>query len=193
MLRKTLLLGVMLAPFAVFAEGLSYNYVEANYASTDYDQAGDGNGFNVGGSFAFSEMFFVNGSYTDSELKANGVKNDLKDLSVGIGAHTNQYTGAFDLVGAVSLEQLEVGAGDDSGFGISVGLRGEVTPGLEVNGGFKYKDIDSLDGFDYGIGGVYSFMPNWAVTGGYSKTDLEGGNNVKLEGDNWRIGGRYIF
>lgn len=192
MFRKTLLLGVMLAPFAVCAEGLSYNYGEVSYLDTDYDTAGDGDGFTIGGSFAINEMFFATGSYTDGELE-NGTKVDLQDLSVGVGYRTNEYTGAFDLLGTVSFESLELGASENSGFGLGVGLRGELSPGFEVNGGFKYKDIDKVDGFDYGIGGVYTFTPNWAVVGSYSRGDLEDDRNVKLESDNFRIGGRYMF
>lgn len=192
MFRKTLLVGALLAPFIASAEGISYNFAELNYVTSDtnVDKA---DGFNLNGSFGINEMFYATGSY--SSLSYDKANADSSPLSLGFGAHTNQWTGSFDLLGVLSYEDADtaVGTKKAEGFGLLVGARGEVSPGFEINGGLKYKDLDVLDGLDYGIGGVYAFNPSWAVTANYTKQDLEGKNNIKAESDDLRAGVRYIF
>ncbi len=200
MLRKPWALALLLLPLSAYAEGVSYNYFEANYIideELDVDIPGfgsgsdDGDGFAVAGSFAFNETFFGNASYSDASLDDSGL--DLSNLSIGVGARSAQWTGAVDLFGVLSYEDTEVDSLDDSGFGIAGGLRGLLADNFELNGQVKYTDIGDADGVGFKVGGVYAFNPNWGVTGDWSTSNLEDDTGAEVDIDELRVGVRYIF
>ena len=196
MLRKSWAVALLMIPLSAFAaEGPSYNYVGADWFTGDIDAPGDEvdfDGFDVEGSFAFAETLFVKARYADGSLDDDRIDGDSEEISVGIGAHTNQWTGGVDLFGVLSYERAEIDldvpggsfSADDDGFGVEVGLRSMVTEALELNGAVKYVDIGDTDGTGFEIGGVYSFTPAIAIVGAY----LDGEDSSA-----WKVGGRLYF
>lgn len=198
MLRKSWAVALLMLPLsALAAEGVSYNYIEGNYIvdeEVDVSFGGlsgsdDGDGFAVGASFALGEMLFVNGNYTDASLDDSGL--DLQFLNVGLGAHTSQWTGAWDLFGVVSYEDVDFDVADEDGFGVAAGLRGMLSDAIELNGQVKYVDISDADGITFKIGGLYK-LNNWGITADYATGDLEGGG-FEVDTDEIRVGLRFIF
>lgn len=192
MLRKIgLIAALMVLPAAAFAQGVSYNYGELNYLYTDGEVnvgalsgSDSKSAFGLKGSFGFTDMLYGTATYED---KGYGGALD-NYFNLGIGAHSNQFTGGFDLVGELTYEDLD----DQDGFGLLVGLRGEVSPGLELNADVKYRKLSDLDGWDFTVGGVYTIAPNWGVSASYTHSKLEDGA-LEIEADDWRLGVRYMF
>lgn len=209
MLGKSWAVALLMLPLsALAAEGLSYNYFEGNFivdeqvdlSSRFINGDDDGDGFAVAGSFGLNETWYVNGSYSDSSLD----NTEINNLSLGVGAHTSQWTGAWDLFGVLSYEdaQVEVDAVvagvrrtaeiDDGGFGLAGGLRGSLTDAFELNGQVKYTDVGDADGTSFKVGALYKFGTVWAATADYATGDL-GGGDVDVDIDELRVGLRYIF
>ncbi|MGH8530694.1 MAG: outer membrane beta-barrel protein [Nevskiales bacterium] len=200
MLGKSWAVALLLLPLsALAAEGLSYNYVEADYFQGDIDVPGgevDFDGFALEGSFGFNEMFYVTGQYADASIDETGVDGDSEGISLGIGGHTSQWTGGVDLFGVLSYERAEVDISvtsggitrsfkaDDDGFGVEVGLRSLVTAALELNGSVKYVDVGDADGTGFEIGAVYSFTPTIAALAAYQDGEDSSG---------FLVGGRLYF
>lgn len=204
MLRKYWLITLLLLPLSAYAEGMSYSYAELNYiANEDVDITGvgddDDDGWNFNASFAIDETFFINGGYSDVSIDSfagSGVDLDLSHLNVGIGGR-NPISSTLDVYGVVSYEDFEAdvsGAGDvdDSGFGLAGGLRGLLSDAFELNGEVKYTDLGDADGWGVKVGGLYAFMPNWALNADYSTNELEE-SGADVDYDEFRVGVRYIF
>jgi hypothetical protein len=182
-MRKKFGLGAIVilgaAGSAMAADGMSYNLVEAGYARSKLDLPSglgissiDGDGFTLAGSAEFSENFygFANLGSTDLE----GVSLSL--LGVGGGFHW-PLSESLDFTSGVSYERVKVeGAGSDSGYGLSVGLRGRAGENLEFNGGIKYADFGGSGGDDitFSAGFRYYFTPAFAAGIDFSRwNDLE--------------------
>jgi hypothetical protein len=176
-MRKQFALGAILTlgamGTAMAAEGLSYNVIEAGYASSDLDLGGgfklDGDGFTLAGSAEFSQNLFGFANYGDTDLDGVG----LSLFSLGAGFHW-PLSPALDLTSGVSYERVKVeGAGSDGGYGLAVGLRGRAGDALEFNGGVKYADFGGGDGDDlvFSAGFRYYFTPAFAAGIDFSKWD----------------------
>jgi hypothetical protein len=158
----------------------NYTYAEAGYQSFDFDGGADGDGFEIGGSFALTDMFHLFGNYADGEIDDSDL--DASQLTLG-GGINYAIQNNVDLVGRLSFEDVEVGDADESGFGIFGGVRAMLTNELEVNGGIQYVDLgDELDDTTFGLGALYSITPQIAVGVGF-----ETGDDV----DRWNIGVRW--
>lgn len=198
-----LLAALLAAPLAAFAEGLSYNYVQLNWmASGDveaegpgFNVDGDADGLSLGGVFSFSDMLFVTASYADINVDLDGGGDaDGKALSVGLGAHSNAFTGSVDLFGVVSYNDVESGPNDDSGFGIELGARTMFTEQIEGFISFHSADLGDgeLEGFS--LGGLYSLNPMWSIGLEYQSGETEfefGSTEFEVENNAWLIGLRY--
>lgn len=198
-MKKSVLLGALLAlPFAAAAEGLSYNYAELNWvADTELETNGgsaDGDGFDLGGVFSINENLYILGNYEDVTYDGNGGDLDLTTIAVGVGFHSNTYTGSIDVFGNLTFEDLELDvagfSADGNGFGLEIGARTELAENLDGFIAYQYKDVDDLEVNYFSIGGTWSFNPNWGValeyrTGEYKEADLDR--------DDIRLGLRYNF
>ncbi|GEM_PF-3461221 len=193
-MKKSIAIVGLLACAPVWAaEGLSYNYVQANWiadSELDGTVSTDGDGFDVGGVFSFSDTFYVLGEYKD--LSYDG--GDLEETSVGVGAHSNTFTGGIDVFGNLTFENVDAGAlGDDSGFGIEVGARTALGASADGYISYEYDDVGDLEGNFFKIGGSFAFNPNWAITGEYLTGDYENDNVGESDRDDLRVGVRYNF
>ena len=65
----------LLSTSAFAADGVSWNYVEGGYSATNTD-AGDADGFALGGSAAIHPNFHLFGSYANQELEDTNIDFD---------------------------------------------------------------------------------------------------------------------
>lgn len=151
MLRLVIGLFVLALSAPVWAQQPSYNYANAGFQIVELDAGGgadvDGDGFVFGGSYEVSPEWHLVGSYSSTDFDF-GV--DVTQLQIGGGFHTeiSPQTSAFvDL----TWVRAEVDAGifgsvDDTGYGLTIGLRSNVSDQLELAGGLAY--VDFGDGGD---------------------------------------------
>lgn len=165
---------------------MSYTYVEGGYVHTELDDIDvDGDGLGIAGSVALNDMFFVRGSYATLDFDRNV---DLNQFELGLGGHF-PLSDTLDIVGSVSYVDAELdfgpGSADDSGIGLSVGLRGRVAEVFELEAGIDYADLDdSGDETSFVIDGRYYFRPELAVGAGLQTGD---------DATTFSIGLRYEF
>ena len=186
-MRKQFALGMVLAlgigARAMAADGLDYNYFQAGYAVGDLGGTSiELKGLTLAGSVAIGEKFFGFASYTDASK--SGIH--LKPFSAGLGIHLPIGT-AVDFVSGASLEHLSVTTlGGESGWGLSVGLRG-VVGSVELGGGVKYVDIgDYGNDTNISFGGRYNFTEKFSAGVAATKWD-------DLDVTQWDFTLRYSF
>lgn len=204
---KKLALSIMLllpalalaAPTGV-VNGLHYNTVEFSYAAGDVDAypSLDFDGIMLRGSVLISENTFVTGSlmsvasdpawWTDGAIVFPG-KLEISDLTIGVGARFALQPSA-DLTATIGLISREIelagASDDDAGLLLRVGLRGAVTPRLEVRAGIAYADLFDESVFVYDGQVAFQFAERWALVGGVQVFH-------DPDADFWHFGARYSF
>ena len=166
MLRSSLVILVLALSASASAEDFDYSFLSIGYGVIDFDDIGvDGDGLNIGGSFAINDTIHIFGEYQDADLDF-GI--DASTLSAGIGYNTS-VSPAVDLLARLSYEYVEVdppgpGSFDDSGFGFGVGLRYAASDRIELNAGISYVDLgDGGDETSFGVAGFYDFSNAFAL------------------------------
>lgn len=173
---RTLLAAGLLAalPLAAnAAEGVSYSYVEGGYAATNTD-AGDADGFAIGGSGAIAPNFHLFGNYSKQEIEDTNIDFDQWRLGVGYNHEINPQ---LDLVTRVAYERFDAGRdifGQDikaDGYSVEAGVRGGFTPNFEGYAMAGVEDGEDLAGNSrdaefYGrVGAQVKFNPMWGISG----------------------------
>lgn len=176
MLRSTLLVSLLAFTASASAEGFNYTYAYLGYGNTDIDVIdSDGNGFAVGGSFAFTDSFHGFMSYDMAEVSLDGggiipdVDVDATRLKAGFGYNMG-LTDAIDLIAKLSYEGVDLnppgpGSADDSGYGLGVGMRFRAMDSLELGAGINhvsFSDFDDDTRFE--VNGIYSFNDTWSLS-----------------------------
>lgn len=185
MFKKLLLASLLAVPAVSMAEGLSYNFVEASYLSVDIDGvSGNADGFGVGGSYLFGKTVFGAAGY--SSLSYKGVDSDSFNIGAGL---RHGLTDKVDLVGSAGLlfAKIDVngfGSDDDTGYFVQGGVRAQILPQLEINGGIAYADVFDDGNTTFSLGGVFSFTPQIALVAGATFDD---------DATGFAVGGRYNF
>lgn len=170
-------------PFAASAaDGVSYTYVEGGYIATNTD-AGDADGWAIGGSGAIAPNFHVFGSYNNQEIDGSNFDVDQWRLGVGYNHEVNRNV---DLLTRVAYEKFDAGSNlDFDGWSVEAGVRGAFTPNFEGYALAGYEDYEQADGDFYGrLGALVKFNQTWAING-----------DVKFaDGDTqWFVGPRASF
>ncbi len=166
MLRSSLVILVLALSASASAEDFDYSFLTIGYGVIDFDDIGvDGDGVNIGGSFAINETIHVFGDYQAADLDFN---IDASTFSAGIGYNTS-VSPVVDLVARLSYEYAEVdppgpGNFDDSGFGFGLGLRFAASDTIELNARIGYVDFgDGGDDTSFGVAGFYNFSDAFAL------------------------------
>ncbi len=152
------------------ADTPSYNYVQGSFQKVDLDDGGlgldvDGDGFGIGGSFEVADNWHVFGGYSTIDF---GFGIELNQLSVGAGYHTDT-SATTSMFADLSLIRAEVDAGsfgseDESGFGLRVGVRSNLTDKVEAEGNIAYVDLgDGGDGTSVGGAIWYGFTKAFSL------------------------------
>lgn len=148
-------------------------------------------GFSLAGTALVSDDLFVGASFGRLSDDVLDVDLDYDTTSVGIGYRLSA-TENTDVFAAISYEHVEL-TGDDgfrsesfdeSGYGITVGLRSMVTNALELRGAISYVDIDDADETTVSFGADYFITDRWSLGATY---DI--GDDV----DVWGVNARYVF
>lgn len=193
-IMKALIGSLLLAavPLAAQAEGMSYSYIDLGYNEADIDGVDSGDGFSVRGSVGFADNFFAYADYSTFGFPG-GVDLDL--ASVGLGGRLG-ISENVDLVGRAGYAQLDLslsgfGSGDESGYSVSAGIRGQVADGFELEGHVIHTDLGSGVGDSTGItvGGRYFFTENFAAGADYRTGDDIAGADI----DVIYVGVRFAF
>jgi Ax21 family sulfation-dependent quorum factor len=161
------------APFAASAaDGLSYNYAQADYVKTDAD-AGKADGWGVKGSYEFIPHVHAFGEYNQQKADLTDAKTDQWRVGVGY----NKFDPKQGL--------------DFNGYSAEAGIRTAFGAHAEVYAMAGYEDYTKKHGINpegefYGrLGGQVKLNQNWGING-----DLK----MNGEGDKeWSIGPRFSW
>jgi hypothetical protein len=174
------------------ASGVSYNYVEANYASTDWLGA-NFDGFGVAGSLGFGDNWY--GSLTYRQVRNGDADVTLDDSSINLGWHTAMSDKA-DFLAEVGYARAGAdvggfGSGSSDGYRAAVGIRGMMAPNFEGQVKAEWKKINdtgSSGEFGASVGATYHFGETWGLTASYEHSKLIGENM-----NTWGLGVRASF
>ncbi len=190
MKTSLLALGLLAAlPFAASAaEGLSYNYAEANYTKTDTN-GGDADGWGVKGSYAFTPNWSVFGDYNKQTVDHTDI--DVQQWRVGVG-YNYEIAPSTDLVARVAYQKFDPDYNQDfNGYSAEVGLRNAFGQHFEVYALAGYEDYTEKHGVNpegefYGrLGAQAKLNQNWGING-----DIKLGKDGAKE---WSIGPRFSW
>lgn len=190
---KSFLAGALLLPAMGYAGDMSYSYVEAGYGETEIDVGqgfGDveGDGFSLAGSLAVAPNWHVFADFAGADFDFN-----VESTSYRVGGGFNYgISDTADVIARLSYVNVEVEVDtafgtfseDEDGFGLGVGLRGEVVDNFELEGGIEYLDLggDGGDDTSFIAEGRYFFTPMFAVGAG-----VEIGDDFTTYGINARL------
>lgn len=159
------------------AADLSYSYVDAGWAQSDIDDLDEkGDGFFVRGSVGFAESWFASAGYRQVSFDVGGLDIDFEAIDVGIGGHM-PLSDSVD--GVARLSYIDVSAdgpfgasADDSGYGVSLGVRARPAPQFEIEAMLDYTDLDESGDDTAGrLGGRFYFTPAFAIGAEVSFSD----------------------
>jgi opacity protein-like surface antigen len=179
MLRSSLVILILALSASASAQNFDYSYLTLGYANTDFDELdADGDGFTVGGSYAFTNKLHGFAGYQtadlDSSLAPGGV--DATRMNAGVGYNTTM-SNKLDMFARLSYEYVDLDGGsgnsiDDSGLGFGVGLRFAASDQLELDAGIKYVDYGDLgDDTSLQVGGLYDFTDTFSLGLGVETSD----------------------
>jgi len=166
MLRSTLLIMLLALSASASAEDFNYNFLNLGYGNVELDAVDvDGDGFQIGGSFAFTDSFHGFANYEDAGLDFDV---DVTRYNLGVGYNTS-VSDTVDMYARLSYEYLEFdlplgfGSVDDDGYGLGVGLRFAASASLELAAGVNYVDYGDGDDTGFEVGALYNFNDTFAL------------------------------
>jgi len=165
-LTNAMLGGLLLAvaPLTAHAEGMSYSYIELDWAHTDVDNGPSGDGIHAEGSVGFANNFFVFANYATLDVDVV----DIDTYIVGLGGHVG-ITESLDFVGRVGYTSLDLslagGGASTDGYHLAAGLRGRVADQFELEGDIIYRDLGNEGGEEtaFSFGGRYHLTDAFAL------------------------------
>ena len=126
------------------AEGPRYSFAEVGCQRIDLDvfnRSVDGDGYSLGGQIEIADSWQAFARYGTAEFDFS---IDQDDFALGGGFH-GSLSPSSDFVLNLAYIRSEVsnrfGSSDDDGFGLSVGVRNNLTPKIELAGFVSYVDV----------------------------------------------------
>lgn len=155
---------------STLADSLDWNFVEAGYALTDIDGLSgfSPSGLAIAGSKLLDENIFIAASYSMLSDDFRGVDLDIDQVSAGIG-YRYGLSSTTDVYVAASYEYFEVsansggGSADDSGYGLTIGVRSMLTEVFELSGSIGYVDIDDDSETALSVAAYYYFSDQVSI------------------------------
>ncbi|MGH8051126.1 MAG: hypothetical protein ACREPB_10750 [Arenimonas sp.] len=171
-MKKTLLaltLFTGLVATSANASELSYSFVEVDYVNAgELDTGSDFDGYNVRGSVALGNSFYVLGNYSQTTADfTGGINIDLDTYSLGFGFH-HGISDKADLFGDVSYEHGDAstlgGSASDSGYRARFGFRGALNDKFEGTIGVTHFDLGNFSSdTSLLVGGQLKFNDTWGA------------------------------
>lgn len=157
---------LLAVPAAGFAQGFDYSYLEGRVVASElnvgpFDANRDGIG--AFGSLRATKRINVFASYED---RAFDVDSDARTLAVGAGAHT-RLNSRWDLIGRARFVSADFPGArrDDRGIGLTGGVRGRLTPKVELDASLDYADVAGANTSLYAAG-RFALSARLSVGGG---------------------------
>lgn len=183
---------------SVGAAGVSYNYVEAYYLSSDLDDTDvDADGVDIGFSGLIAPNAFLTASYTDLESdRFSGpfggtfvAQGRTYAAGFGVRQALNPTVDVFAGISFIYAEARIKGSGgseedDDTGFGLNAGLRAALAPSMEGLLRVDYVDVFDDDSTALTGGLLLHLSPAISLGAAYSIDD---------DAKTWRAGARFNF
>lgn len=190
MLRSILLVILFAFSASVYADDFNYNLVTVSYGQLEIDDVDlDGDVIRLNGSAAINESIHVFAGYGVGDVDNAFTSGDIDQWNIGLGYNTS-LSDSVDFVAGLSYEYLDVSqtgfpGTDDSGFGLSAGLRMAASDKLEVNAGISYVDYS-----DFGDNTAFSGALLYGFTESFSL-----GLNARVDDDftEYSLSGRFYF
>lgn len=166
-----------LAPGLLAAENFSYNQLQLEVNNTEISVGAaddDDAGYAVSGSVRLPRSFYLAGSYETAEV--SGI--DFTNYSAGIGAFAGVSEGV-DLFAELAYVEEELDYNnlnlDDGGAGLTLGVRGMLTPFLETEARYRYADFGSNAGEmnSFHVSGMYKVTDMFGVGLKYRRDDVD--------------------
>ena len=159
---------------------LDYSFAALRFVDVD---SNGGDGFRLAGSYELDGPWILVGALTALDFNSDV---DYTLLEVG-GGYVWDYSRKVDIVSTLRLVRAEVdtpfGGTDDTGFAISAGARGYISPSVEIRGSVNHLNLDDSDTY-LQLAGDYYFSRQ--VSAGIS---LDFGGDL----DTFTIGARWFF
>jgi hypothetical protein len=160
-------------PLSAQAGELNYNYIEANYISSDFlDVTMDG--YAVKGSVAFNESWYGAASYRD--VSKDGVSLDETTVSLGWRHGLSDKADFLAEIGYVDVgvDAGTLGSASENGYRVAAGFRGQLAPKFEGSIKGYYTDLGGDEDGEFGVvvGGQYNINQTWGITASYDSTQL---------------------
>jgi hypothetical protein len=167
------------------SEPLSWTYIRADYNIETVELDGvtddlEGDSISFEGSISPVEHFAIIAGYAtgSADVSGNGntVEFDLDAYYLGglfytsVSESTDFFAGArfLDYSSDVSLNGTSAGTVDADGNGIFLGVRGKVSPKVELSGVIERTDIEDETDTDIGFEAGYYITPDFSVNVGYN-------------------------
>ncbi len=149
----------------------SYNFVELDYRSTNFDLAGASlDGYFAHVSIESNKNIRLMARWGDATGSVQGQSAKRRDFEFGIGFHNQinrQLDATFDIKFLRSQSQALGTRTTDAGYGIEGGLRGLLNDYIELNGSIEFRDLVDTE-IGLRLGGMVHFTRNIGLSAGYT-------------------------
>lgn len=172
--KRMALIAAALVSLPLTASAFDYTYVEGGFFTHD-DEHDDDSGFRIAGSAGLLKSAALFGEFQDTG-------DDFNQLSVGGLFHASLLP-MLDLTLGGSVERVDAGRREDTGFGLRGGVRWTVLPLLELDPEVRFVDVFDDGETSVRLGALFRVLPHLDVQGA-----AQAGDDDRLE-----IGARFSF
>lgn len=183
--KKVSGLVVALMPLASAAQGLDYDYIEADYVDIEPDSSGVEafDGYGLTASMGFGERWFgeIRHQYLEDDAD---FQTEIYDLSAGFGFRQEIVNGLDMFVGADyqknEIDRIGQPTVEEEFAGVFLGTRYAVTDWLEAN--LTANHAAELDATEYRAGAVVRLWGPFNLSASYILAEEADGYTVGLRG-----------